>query len=296
MRNFLAFIIFLFPLVSFAAGRKVVVTVPNAIVYSDLNLNSPIGKIPMGKFIRVGKVKRKYSTVVPVIVAGRVAFIRDNDVTDYDKWIRQTKGEEIEKLRATEHDVDIVLTRPEDRLTENNHVVLSAGNYSLGNEWNTLSQEFGDETGSAIWNGKMIFEHRPLVHSWSWGAGLGFYQSNQTGLNLSIVALELIAHYTIFNFFDLISAQVSFGTLQTAAFTLETKDGDSYTGALFGYLYGAQVRLFPHSKIGAVAGVQYQIIRVSGMDQIVIDGDIARTASVNSFSGAQFFLGLSYRF
>lgn len=295
--NFLAlFFVFIIPTIAFSAGRKVVVTVPNAIVYSDLNMNSAIGKIPLGKFIRVGKVKRNYSSVVPVVVAGRIAFIKDSDVTPYEKWIRQTKGEEIEKLRATEHDVDIVLVKAEDKLSENNHVVLSAGNFSLGNEWDTLSQEFGDTAGSGLLNVKAIFEHRPLVHDWSWGAGIGQYLSNQASLSLNITALELIAYYTIFNFFDLISLQVQFGSLMTAAFKLTTNSGDSYNGALFGYLYGAQFRLFPHSKIGAVAGIQYQLVNVSGMESIVIDADTARTATLESFTGAQVFAGLSYRF
>jgi hypothetical protein len=288
--------IFVFSLTSHAAGRRVVVTVPNAVVYSDLNMNSPIGRIPLGKFIRVGKVKRKYSTVVPIIVAGRVAYIKDSDITDYKKWIQQTKGEEIEKLRATEHDVDLVLAKVDDKLSQNNHMVLTAGNYSLGSEWDTVSQEFGDGTGNTLFNAKVLFEHRPLVHSWSWGAGLGQYISNQQNLELNITTLELVAYYTLFNFFDLLSVQVMGGSLMTAAFTLKTRTGDNYTGALFGYHYGAQVRLFPHSKIGAVAGLQYQIVNISGMDAIVIDGTVARAAKFESFTGAQAYLGLSYQF
>lgn len=296
MRILFALTLFLFSTFSFAAGRRVVVTVPNAVVYSDLNMNSPIGKIPLGRFIRVGKVKRKYSTVVPIIVAGRVAYIKDSDVTDYEKWVQQTKGEEIEKLRATEHDVDVVLAKVDDKLSVNNHMVLTAGNYSLGPEWDTISQEFGDGTGNGLFNGKIMFEHRPTVHSWSWGAGLGQYISSQQNLELNITTLELVAYYSLFNFFDLISLEVMGGSLMTAAFTLKTRAGETYAGALFGYHYGAQVRLFPHSKIGAVAGVQYQIVNVSGMESIVIDGTVARTANLESFTGAQAFVGLSYRF
>lgn len=296
MRILFATTLFLFSTFTFAAGRRVVVTVPNAVVYSDLNMNSPIGKITIGKLIRVGKVKRKYSSVVPIIVAGRVAYINDSDVTDYEKWIKQTKGEEIEKLRATEHDVDITLAKIDDKLSVNNHVVLTGGNYTLGPEWDTISQEFGDGQGNVLFNGKILFEHRPTIHSWSWGAGLGQYITNQENLELNITTLELVAYYSLFNFFDLISLQVMGGSLMTAAFTLKTRTGDRYSGSLFGYHYGVQVRLFPHSKIGAVAGVQYQIVNISGMEDIVIDGTVARTANFESFTGAQSYVGLSYRF
>ena len=291
------FVLNIFCLQTFAKGPiKAIITTPNAIIYSDTALKSPIGKVSFGKIIYVGKIKRRFGDISTVVVSGKLAYIKTEDYTEFETWKKQTKNGEVERLRATEHDIDKILIKDIDRLSENNYLVLTGGRYSLGTEWDVISEEFGDGSGNGLFNGKALFEHRPEIHKFSWGVGIGQYLSNQTSLSLSITTLELMLYYSFLNAWDFLSLDFQVGTLMTAAFTLETSLQDRYSGSLFGYIYGVQARLLPRSKIGAVLGVQYQLVNISGLDAIVINETTNRRATLESFSGAQFFMGLSYKF
>jgi len=63
------------------ASQDAIVIADPAIVYSDLQMSSPVGYITKGKKIVIGEVSRNKSQVYPIIVSGRVAYIRVLDVS-----------------------------------------------------------------------------------------------------------------------------------------------------------------------------------------------------------------------
>lgn len=63
------------------ASQDAIVIADPAIVYSDLQMSSPVGYISKGKKIVIGEVPRNKSQVYPIIVSGRVAYIRVLDVS-----------------------------------------------------------------------------------------------------------------------------------------------------------------------------------------------------------------------
>lgn len=56
------------------------VTAEKAIIYSDEQMTSPIGFVRRGKKIKVGDIARNKAQVYPLIVSGKMAFIRVLDV------------------------------------------------------------------------------------------------------------------------------------------------------------------------------------------------------------------------
>ncbi len=63
------------------ASQDAVVMVDEAIVYADKQMSAPLGYVRKGRKIKIGSIPRNRSQVYPIIVSGRVAYIRSVDVS-----------------------------------------------------------------------------------------------------------------------------------------------------------------------------------------------------------------------
>jgi hypothetical protein len=63
------------------AAQEAIVIVDKAVIYSDIEMKSALGFIRRGKKIAVGDSSRNKGRVYPVVVSGKIGFIRTQDVT-----------------------------------------------------------------------------------------------------------------------------------------------------------------------------------------------------------------------
>lgn len=63
------------------AAQQAMVIVNKAVVYSDKYMSSPIGYISRGKKIVVGDIPRNKAQVYPIVISGKIAYIRAVDIT-----------------------------------------------------------------------------------------------------------------------------------------------------------------------------------------------------------------------
>jgi len=63
------------------ASQTAIVVAEEALVYADDKMSAPVGYVRKGKKIIIGEIPRNRSQVYPIIVSGKVAFIRSIDVT-----------------------------------------------------------------------------------------------------------------------------------------------------------------------------------------------------------------------
>lgn len=63
------------------ASQPAMVLVDRAIIYADKEMTSPIGYIARGKKITVGEIPRNKAQVYPIVVSGKIAYVRVIDVT-----------------------------------------------------------------------------------------------------------------------------------------------------------------------------------------------------------------------
>ena len=75
------------------ASQQALVLAERAIIYSDREMTSPVGYVQRGKKVTVGDIARNKGQVYPIIVSGKVAYIRVIDLT--------TEKESIESTRLT---------------------------------------------------------------------------------------------------------------------------------------------------------------------------------------------------
>jgi hypothetical protein len=63
------------------AAQDAIVISEEAVIYSDLQMTSPVGYVAKGKKIRVGDIPRNNAQLYPIVVAGRIGYIRVLDVS-----------------------------------------------------------------------------------------------------------------------------------------------------------------------------------------------------------------------
>jgi hypothetical protein len=63
------------------AAQSAVVLAKKAVIYSDIKMSSPLGFVKRGKKISVGNATRNKGKVYPIIVSGKIAFIRAQDIS-----------------------------------------------------------------------------------------------------------------------------------------------------------------------------------------------------------------------
>lgn len=78
--SFLFFFALFFSQISWASQEAIVIS-EKALIYSDEQMSSPVGYVRRGKKVKIGEIPRNRAQVYPIVVSGKVAFIRAIDVS-----------------------------------------------------------------------------------------------------------------------------------------------------------------------------------------------------------------------
>lgn len=281
-------ILVVFPKTIFGA-QVGIVTSNKAIIYSDIELQSPIGFVKKGKQLAVGNVKRRRGEILPVVVNGKIGWVRVRDIRLPDEernFDRSTK-------KVTEHDV-IIEDKVKDPLDLNNYVTLRTGPSGLDITGNDT--EFGEVNRSleSATETSLMFEHKNPYHSLHWGFGLEFFQGSVDVFSFRSVNVKGGVSYVPLRL-SFMSAEVYGNIVLSGDFRLASQDIGEYKGNMYGADYGAMIRLFPEFRLGVVLGLGMTYYKFSGLEEIqVASGD--NLVKFSTVTGTKVFAGLSYRF
>lgn len=89
------------------AAQEAVVLADEALIYADEQMTSAVGYVSRGKKIKIGEIPRNKAQVYPIIVSGKIAYIKVADVSTQKEYLdssklvaerfqRQTMGNQIE--------------------------------------------------------------------------------------------------------------------------------------------------------------------------------------------------------
>jgi hypothetical protein len=92
------------------ASQDAIVITERAVVYADREMTSPIGYINRGKKIVVGEVARNKAQVYPIIVSGKLAYIRVLDISTEKESMDSTRltAERFQKATSVIHESKFV--------------------------------------------------------------------------------------------------------------------------------------------------------------------------------------------
>lgn len=285
------------------ASQLTVVTSSKAIIYADRQLSTPIGYLPSGKNVRVGEGLQRGGKILPILITGKIAYIKVEDLDLREKYQGISNGKHI-----VEHNTDSAFTTPQDKLSENIFLLSTLTTLAAyqaisfeGSGSRTTSEgeeEEENEDGTLYLREYTIYlEHRQPYGRYTWGVGLGFLQSITTGESLNTVVLRGVFKASIFktHYFTIegviepfFSGDVNLGT---AVSPDPDTENEKLVAALFGYRTALQATFFPLSKYGAVIGLGREKAYISqlGSTPDLKNYDLELTSNL-------IYFGMSYKF
>lgn len=273
------------------AIQTAIVGVDKAIVYADVEMTSPIGYVRGGRQLKVGSQARRGGAILPIVVAGRIAYIRTQDVSVSNNPSALGSSPQGPKLR--EHQIALPMGEVEDDLKENNFLVLSLGQYQGGGDLSDLNEGFGLDD-SALTSITAMFEHRPVIYDFSWDVGIGYYSMSNEAYDLQTLTLEGNIYYSLLKtgFIDF-QAYGGFTLSGDIRLTSETLPREE-RGSMWGYQFGAAAKIAPRQKWGFVfkAGIQ----RFNPTNLGDLKTSFTEGGSVGKIQGPHLSAGIAYKF
>ncbi len=277
---------------SIFASQTAVVDSLRAVIYADLDRESPIGYVRKGKQLMVGNVKRRNGTMLPVMVNGQVAWIKVVDIYLPDETRSFDDARSI-----TEHEV-LMDDEVKDPLDQNNFLTMKLSPSTLNiagtlNNADGTSEDLSEELDSAT-EFDLLYEHKNPYHAIHWGVGLSFFSGKVDDLTMRSVFIKGgIAWVPLRT--SVLNVELYGNLTVSGDFRIESQGIGEYKGNMFGLDYGAAIRLFPESKLGLFVGAGGSLYRFSNLSTIVLPGE-TQSVDFSSLTGSKVEVGLVYKF
>ncbi len=206
------------------ASQDAIVTADRAIIYSDREMTSPIGYIRRGKKITVGEIPRNQAQVYPVVVSGKIAYIRVMDVT--------TEKESMDSSR-------LVAERFKKTTLEVKKSKFVAS-YFLFNSQITLDKENAQlmDKESVAWNGVSLKGEVLLKNSWDLQVLLNYMTTKVETEKFNVVEAGLGGAYRFIDMKKLmVRVEAQFLAIPFSSYEV----GTDFLVRSYGYTFGAGV-------------------------------------------------------
>lgn len=277
------------------AARYALVMTKKAIVYADKELKSPIGYISAGRKIMIGEKERKRGSILPIVVAGRIAWIRVVDIS-IDRESYKTKSQKTSaRFAITEEEFRDKNEKAEDTLFNNNHFFLSYGvgsgsmNFTVSGELSgqqVSAERSADQTPTSY---TVEFVHRSPFRRTLWSVSLGYHSYTSEDESWSTFLGGANYYWSAIKS-RLFTIDVYVGGVLTGDFKI-TGPGFSESGTAFGYKLGGQLKLFPFSSMGIIAGAYRQDLFINDLAFQVE----SLSQKIDSMTGINFYAGITWK-
>ena len=263
-----------------------------AVIYADISQKAPIGYLPQGKAIKVGSRPMYNSTILPVVVKGKLAYIKIDDlllVKDYeyqDTRELQTKGVLKQYLYH-------------EKFKSKKNVGFTFSSFQAGQDWRALSkllnQTDSNPFGMAF---HAYYEQHPLFHrNLKAQVGLSFFNIDDNGMSLKGKGFHAKLLYTVLSqeylFIDLLAAYYHYPGSNMNIRQID-KSLDVY-----GTEFAIQVTRHFNKPFGIRASLAYQTLSVANLDDLdlgLVDGYESLAFKDFSINGFHIGIGAFFRF
>lgn len=208
------------------AAQDAIVTAERAIIYSDQEMTSAIGYIKKGKKISVGDVARNKAQVFPVVVSGKIAFIRVLDVT--------TERESMDSSRLVAERFKKVTVN-----VKRSKIVASYFIYNSQIDLNNQNAQLTD-ADPVTWNGVSLKGEVLLKNSWDLQVLLNFMTAKEETEKFNVVELGFGGAYRFFDTKNFIArAEAQFLAVPFSSYEV----GSDFLVRSYGYTLGAGLNM-----------------------------------------------------
>lgn len=261
-----------------------------AYIYSDQDLQSPIGFVRQGKKLTVGDVSRKRGSLLPIIVSGRIAYIKRDDLSVQDALVNTLIGK-----GYTEHEL-VIKEEKEDKLNENNYFVFTYNTFNPGPQWEEMTETLNNDSTQAITSFNFLVEHHPEIYNYFFGVGGGYYTLSLDDFSFSSITAEFTIGYNLYKPMTQAYIDLYGGFSFSRVAKVKVKDAQKdHTGNMYGYNIGIQTRIFPEEEYGLILGFSYKIVNLTNMPDIELPS-YPTDYNLKSLNGFNLFLGFHNKF
>jgi len=258
------------------AAQDAMVTADRAVIYSDREMSSPVGYVKRGKKLVIGEIPRNKAQVYPIVVSGKVGYIRVIDVT--------TEKESMDSTR--------LVAERFQKNTDKTYKSKFVASYFAFSSQVSLNKENADivNKDSLLWHGLSLKGEVLVIQSFDFQIISNFLTMTKSEESFKAVEFGLGAAYRLIDkrrFLARIDAQalgVPFSTYSVS---------DDFRIKSYGYSVGTGLNLTfmfdSHWGAEAYGGVYY--MKLLSFDTPEPFGDISP-----SFVGNRFGLGLNYTY
>lgn len=166
------------------AAQEAIVVVDKAVIFSDIEMKSALGFIRRGKKIAVGDSPRNQGRVYPVIVSGKIGFIRTQDIATEKEGI----------------DSDRLVVERFQRSTEEKYTAKYGLSYFRFPSQISLERENGGlrDKDALTWHGLSFKGFFDFKKAWAMEVLFNFMKATQTQEEFRALELGLGASYLVF--------------------------------------------------------------------------------------------------
>jgi hypothetical protein len=269
------------------------VTAAKAIVYADENMLTPLGYISNSKIILVGNPRRINKDLVPIVVYGRIAFIEIRDIRYED-----SEAEENSTITGAprEHDVDITIQRPDEKLSENNSIYFNLHTFGAGNEVQKVISDIDGVNKSSFTGFGTQIIHRAEASRFFYGGALDYSSISSTSIKFSFWTISPTIGFTpMRNRLFLLDVYGSFDIAFNTVLEITSNFEKEPPAIIFGPSINSRIVLFPESKYHLVGGIGIRKYQVNDLESLT-DSNGNRIAGIKDITGINLFLGLGLEF
>jgi hypothetical protein len=270
-------------------SARVVVT--RAIVYSDENMNSPLGYISNGKLISVGNPRKKNPDLVPMVVYGRIAFIELKNIHYENATVEAMNSK---RGAPKEHNIDITLSKIEERLSENNSVYFSIQQFSAGEETQNLVNSTDGILKDNFLGFGIYLIHRQIGEKLFWGAGYEYNSLTTQNIKLPIYMLNPNIGYTILRN-PLFLVDLTFAIDFSISAQFKINDRIERAAFMFGPQIGSRIVFFPTLKYHPFGSISYRNYKVYDAKNLIDENGVI-VGGITKLSGINLNIGVALEF
>lgn len=239
------------------------VIVPRAIVYSDENMNSPLGYISNDRLITVGNPRKKNPDLVPLVVYGRLAFIEAKNLHYENESVEMQNAR---RGAPREHNIDLVLTKPEDKLSENNSVYMDLHQFGAGEEMKTLFQNLDGVEKSSLSGFNVTLIHRKQNSRMLWGAAFEYSSVSTSNVDLKLYLMRGLLGFTPFRSpLFLVDVEGALDIAPSTQLTIKSNFENEPNGFSYGPSLHSRIVFFPENVyhlFGTLGYRSYKVLRL----------------------------------
>ncbi len=287
--------LFAYSLKSYGA-RLATVTANKAIIYADRELKSPIGYAMAGKKIMVGEIDRKRGSITSTVVAGRIAWVQLADLSMDQQKFKSKTPRKSKRFAISKDEFRDKNELADDTLLNNNAVLFSYGILNLNQNFKNFSDSLGVEPNLISSNFNLEMVHRPPYKRTFWSLGIGHFVQSHEEYKWSTFTAQFSYYWTFFKT-SLLSLDLYLGGLLSGDFQVRTNNKSTGitsidSGTAYGYKLGGQIKLFPYSSLGIIAGISQQYLKVNELDPLISSSN--QNVLFESIAGINIYFGFTW--